>query len=264
MIRRIIPIIFLSLTAFVSLDAKSQVTETNDINHAAEYLEEHTLFVFDLDNTLIETAQHLGSDQWFSHQLESHLAQGHTIQETLDQVLPKLGFIYNKTDMRLVDSSVPDLLKRMKQKHVYMIGLTKRGPEFAKRTLEQLESVEIDFSQTAYFKESFVFDELKGSLYQNGVIFIADNGDKGPHMEAFLNRLSEKPKKIVMIDDKLSHVESVARAVEKLDIPFIGIRYGAADERVKNFDPKVAELQWNLLHKIISDEEALQLMDLKR
>jgi FMN phosphatase YigB (HAD superfamily) len=254
----------LSLTTFINLDAKSHLKETNDITHVAEYLEEHTLFVFDLDNTLIETAQHLGSDQWFSYQLESHLAQGLSIEETLEQILPKLSYVYNKTDLRLVDPCIPDLLKRMKQKHVHMIGLTKRDPKFAKRTIEQLESVHIDFSQTAHFKESFVFDELKGSLYQNGVIFIAENGDKGPHMEAFLKRLSKMPKKIVMIDDKLSHVESVSRAVEKLNIPFVGIRYGAADERVKNFDPEVADLQWNFLHKIISDEEALHLMELKR
>lgn len=250
------------LFATFSLFGESRVVETSDITHASTYLEPHTLFVFDLDNTLVETAQHLGSDQWFSHQLESRLADGVSVQESLDELLPKLGLIYHKTQMRLVDPCIPDLLKKMKQKHVHLIGLTKRGPAFAKRTLEQLSEVGIDFSQTAPFEGSFVLEELKGSLYQNGVIFIADNGDKGPHVEAVLRRLQKMPKKIVMIDDKMSHVANVAHSLEKLNIPFIGIRYGKADERVKSFDPKLADLQWELMHKILSDEEAQHLMEL--
>ena len=61
------------------LEAKSLIKETNDFAHVLTYLEEDTLFVFDLDNTLIETAQHLGSDQWVSHQLDYLMKQGLTL-----------------------------------------------------------------------------------------------------------------------------------------------------------------------------------------
>ncbi len=250
------------LIAIFSLNA--ELIETNDINHATEYVEEETLFIFDLDNTLIETAQHLGSDQWFSHQFETHLAQGNSVDQTLEKLVPKLAFIYEKTEMRLVDPCIPDLLNRMKAKNVRMFALTKRDPAFASLTLKQLSYLEIDFSQAAGIADSFIFDELAGSLYKNGVIFIANNGDKGHHIEALYHRLEKKPKRIVMIDDKMSHVESVARAASKLNLPFVGIRYGGADERVKNFNPNIADLQWNLLHKIISDEEAHHLMQLSR
>jgi Protein of unknown function (DUF2608) len=51
--------------------------------------------------------------------------------------------------------------------------------------------------------------------------------------------------------------------VESLGIDYVGIRYGKADERVKSFDPKIADVQLEHFHKILSDEEALHLLKLE-
>jgi len=44
-------------------------------------------------------------------------------------------------------------------------------------------------------------------------------------------------------------------------IPFVGIRYGYLDEKVKAFDPNIAAIQFEYLHKIISDEDAKAILE---
>lgn len=254
---------YLTFTLFSlcsALHASKLVTDTNDMAHALNYAVEGTLFVFDLDNTLIETAQHLGSDQWFSHRLQHFMDKGHTIDEALRLVVPNWLAIQSKTHMRHVDSAIPGLLSKLHQSHVSMIALTKRPPELAPRTLEQLAPLQIDFSKTSEIAGPIVFPEQGDSLYQDGIIFVARTEEKGPVLRAFLKKMKTPPKKIVLIDDKMSHIENVALAMESLHIPFVGIRYGGADEKVKSFDPKIADMQWKYFEKILTDEQAEQLL----
>ncbi len=249
-----------ALCLFSSLEGL--VTETNDIAHAFTYLKEDTLYVFDLDNTLIQMAQHLGSDEWFTHKIEHMTKQGHSFSEALDHLVPLYAQILDRSEVRLVDPCIPDLLYKMQKKHVPMIGLTKRDPSYAKRTLEQIAPLHIDFTKTSHFKEEQVFEELHGTLYKNGIIFVGPGMEKGPCLLAYLKKLDKMPKQIVMIDDKMSHVKNIAESIEPLGITFIGIRYGGADEKVKAFNPKIAEVQLEHFQKILSDEQALHLMQL--
>ena len=143
-----------------------------------------------------------------------------------------------------------------------MIGLTKRDPSLSDITWKQISSLNIDFSSTSHVKEDHVFEEAGGTLYKNGVIFVGQGMNKGPALLAFLKKLNKMPKRIVVIDDKLSHIENIASVVEPLGIDFIGIRYGKADEKVKAFDPKIAKKQLEHFHRILSDEQAMHLLKL--
>jgi FMN phosphatase YigB (HAD superfamily) len=256
--------IFCSLFLFCSLlEGKSLIKETNDFSHVFTYLEEGTLFVFDLDNTLIETAQHLGSDQWVSHQLDLLMKQGLTFDDALNQVIAQLVEVQNRSEVRLVDPIIPDLLSQMQNNRVPMVGLTKRDPQLSDRTLEQLSSLQIDFGKNALIEEVLVFEGLQETTFKQGIIFAGHGIEKGPALIAYLNRLKIAPKKIVVIDDKMNHIQNIAKALEQLEMDFIGIRYGGADEKVKSFNPKIAELQWEHFQKILSDEQALHLMQLE-
>ncbi len=240
------------------------ITETNDFAHAFTYLEKDTLYVFDLDNTLIETAQHLGSDQWFSHHLDHCLkTEGLSVDEAIAKLVPVYSQILDRTEMQLVEPIIADLLAKMQKQNVPMIGLTKRSPALSERTLEQIAPLHIDFSKTSLVEGDLVFKELKGTLFKNGIIFTGNGIDKGPALNAYLKKLKKLPNRIVVIDDKLSHIENIEAAVEKLGIDFVGIRYGGADEKVKSFNPKIAQLQLDHFHKILSDEQALHLLKLE-
>jgi hypothetical protein len=239
------------------------VIETSSIDHAFTYLEKDTLYVFDLDNTLIESVQHLGSDQWVAHELNQRTSQGQSLDDALCHVIPYWIEVQNRTEMRLVDPAIPNLLMKMQKKNVAMIGLTKRPPELSDRTLQQMKPLNIDFSKTAHHKEELIFSELSGTQFKQGIIFVSQGVDKGPCLLAYLKTLKKIPKRIVVIDDKMSNVKNIADAIEPLGIPFIGIRYGAADEKVKAYNPEIAELQREHFQKILSDEEALHLLKLK-
>jgi hypothetical protein len=252
----------ITLCCFSSCEGR-QVIETSDFAQAFTYLEEDTFFVVDLDNTLVEAAQHLGSEQWFSHHFEHFVKnEGLDQDEALARIVPLWIEVQNRSDMRLIDPSAPSLLNKMKTKNVPMIGLTKRDPKVSSRTLEQISPLDIDFSATAQIKGDFLFEDLKGTLLRNGILFVGQGIDKGPALVAYLKKLKEMPRQIVAIDDKLAHLESIAAAVEPLGIIFVGIRYSGADERVKSYNPRIADLQWEHFYRILSDEQALHLLKL--
>lgn len=262
-------IIVLAICCFLSvfypfLEGKTLIKETNDFAHVLTYLEEATLFVFDLDNTLIETAQHLGSDQWVSHKMEHLTKEGLSPDEAFDQILPQLIEVHNRSEMRYVDPVIPDLLYKMQKKQIPMIGLTKREPLLSECTLKQVASLHLDFHKTAPLKEEIVFHELQGTVSKEGIVFVGHGVEKGPALIVYLRKLKKLPKKIVVIDDKMSNILNIANALKQLDIDFIGVRYGAADEKVKAFNPKIADMQWEHFQKILSDEQALHLLELEK
>jgi hypothetical protein len=185
------------------------------------------------------------------------------MEDALDQLIPCYLQVMARSQMRLVDPATADLLHNMQKKKVPMIGLTKRAPVLAARTLEQLVPLRINFSHTAHFDERIVFEELKGTEYREGIIFVAQGVEKGPALLAYLKKLKKMPSRIVVIDDKMSHVQNIAATIEPLGVHFIGIRYGGADEKVKRFNPKIADIQLEHFHRILSDEQALHLMQLK-
>lgn len=244
------------------LEGKSLIKETKEISHAFRNIEEDTLLVFDLDNTLIEAAQHLGSEQWFSHHVEHLTKQGMHCDEALNLVLNRLIEVQKRSEMVLLDPSIPKLLKNTQKKQVAMVALTKRNPRMAERTLEQLAKLHIDFRPTAPLKKTLVLEELKGTTFKEGIIFVGNAIEKGAALMAYLGQLKRLPKKVVIVDDKLSHIQNVIHALEPLGIEVIGIRYGAADEKVKAFNPKIADFQWEHFQKILSDEQALHLLQL--
>jgi hypothetical protein len=184
------------------------------------------------------------------------------MEEALGQVIPCYLEVMAFSQMQLVDPAIPDLLHNMQKSQVPMIGLTKRAPVLATRTLEQLVPLRISFSHTANFDGQVVFEELNRTEFREGIIFVAQGIDKGAALLAYLHKLEKMPSQIVAIDDKLSHIRDIAGTIEPLGIPFIGIRYAGADEKVRRFNPKIADVQLEHFRRILSDEQALHLMQL--
>ena len=61
---------------------------------------------------------------------------------------------------------------------------------------------------------------------------------------------------IIFIDDKLSHIQDIVEECQSQGVECIGIRFSGADEAVKNFDPTIAEIQWDIFPVMITDDEA--------
>jgi hypothetical protein len=240
-----------------TLSCQGVILETQDVTKALEHVEAGAICVFDLDNTLVEPPQHLGSDPWVTHAIERSLKQGKSLQDALHQVVINLVEIHSHTGMQLVDVRSLDVLEQLKARGIPCVGLTKRDPQLAARTLEQLKELGVHFHPI--LKES-VFKNLNGTFYKEGVIFVGPGIDKGPALLAYLKKCNLQPKCVVMVDDKKSYLQEIETTLQAQKIPFVGMRYGALDEKVKGFSPEIADLQLEHLHKILSDEDALHLL----
>lgn len=78
---------------------------------------------------------------------------------------------------------------------------------------------------------------------QDGVVFTC-MASKGEVLEAYLQFANIKPRKIIFIDDRLKHLETVADFCKKFNIQYIGYEYTAIKEQIKH-------LEFNLLRLIL-------------
>ncbi|MEN9343312.1 MAG: hypothetical protein RLZZ453_99 [Chlamydiota bacterium] len=238
----------------------AEIIEMQDISHMLAHANQKTLFIFDLDNTLVETEQVLGSDQWVYYMLNRYLKEGHSEKSAIDKLMPEWIEIQKHSNLTFVDPVVPHLLETLKKKQIAYIGITKRDPKVSERTLDQLKQLGISFHPKERLENGHCFGESYNITYKEGILFLAPDADKGSALKAYFKQMPAKPDSIVAIDDKLSNVKSLEAAAKELGIRFIGIRYGALDHKVKNFNSAIADLQYERFKSILSDEEAQLLL----
>ncbi|NGX52802.1 MAG: hypothetical protein KR126chlam5_01107 [Candidatus Anoxychlamydiales bacterium] len=248
-------IFFLMIFSFSSLF--SQILEVKNIKEITTYLNKYELLLFDLDNTIMEPIQELGSDQWFFHQMKKYENSGLDKNQALEKTLIDWHEIQAITKVKLVEKDIKNILENLQMKNTLVMGLTTRDSDFSLAAIKQLDSLKIDFSKTAPKKETFYFEN--GVLYKKGILF-AKGIEKGRVLDQFLKKINFKPKSVVFIDDKLNHLDDVEKFCKKSKIKFLGLRYGHLDEKVKNFQGFICDLQHKNLKNILSDEEAKKLI----
>jgi uncharacterized protein DUF2608 len=87
----------------------------------------------------------------------------------------------------------------------------------------------------------------------------------GPAILGFLNRLENKPSKIIMVDDDCDNLENAEATLLTANIPFQGFRYGGSDELKNKFDFVLGNIQFFAFinqKQILSDEQAAQIKQL--
>jgi hypothetical protein len=235
-----------------------EIIETVCFKDVALHLEEGTLLIFDIDNTLMEPAQQLGTDQWFYHRVDEYEKKGCCLKDAIDFALPEWMAVQSVTKVLPVEESIPFFINELQEKGVCCIGLTTRGLGLSDRTIHQLSSIQIDLNKTSPSKKELFFFNKRGVLYREGILFTAGT-HKGEDLFMLLDFLDLKPKKIVFINDKRSHIMEVEESVVKRQIPFVGLRYGFTDKKVASLDKEIVDIQWAHFGKILSDEEASTL-----
>ncbi|PIS00340.1 MAG: hypothetical protein COT84_07865 [Chlamydiae bacterium CG10_big_fil_rev_8_21_14_0_10_35_9] len=245
---------------FIFFQVHAEIIEINHIEDLHDYIDKTTLVIFDIDNTLIEPAQTLGSDQWFYYRRKQYQKEGYTSSDALEKALSEWMAVQCITDMKLVEQEAKPLIDSLQEKKICIMGLTTRGMGLATRTIHQLKDFQIHLDKTAPSKEEVFFENTNACLFRNGILFTAGT-DKGLALQKLLEKIGCQPKKIVFVNDKKSHLLPVEIFCEKQKIPFIGLRYGYLDEKVYQFNGEVAEVQFEAFKKILSDEKALESLD---
>lgn len=237
-----------------------KIIETDIFEEVINHLSPNTIVFCDLDNTLIEANQQFGSVQWGDNHKRKLIELGHSPKDA-EEILRTLWLeILPIMPMRLVDVEAPRIIQNLQQKECVVLGLTARYPEDSPNTHPQLDRFRIHFDKQYPDQEIFLKDS---ALYEKGILFCGTHNKKSEVLIAFLKQLNLSPKKIILIDDKLSHIQDLENILPSFNIDYVGIRFSKADKRVSEYNSIIADIQWKLFPPFITDEEAHQLLSIQ-
>lgn len=262
-----VAIISLVFTPILAKDADLHITKIDSLQQIASSQPAQTMYLFDIDDTLIDSPYMFGSGAW-----RRYIAAATKADITANWHDIFSLFFAQRHPLQTVETITGQFIRDLQEQGHGVFGLTSR--ERAKwyktpvnnvddLTVKQLESVGIDFnSEFLNARYSYLAND---SEYFKG-IFFADLASKGEYLLKVFHNASQLPEKIVFVDDKLSQVESVAAALEQLGIQYECYWYTAADKKNKGFDPLIANIQLYYFwtsggENVISDEEACAIAE---
>lgn len=223
------------------------------------YVDANTLVVFDIDNTLAESSQTIGSVQWQEHELEKAKAAGLSQEAALERSLRKFIAVSYVNTIRPVESTTPRFVEVLQQRGAKVMALTARPSEILARTKHLLNEIGIDLSVAKPLKARHSVIKSGEAIYQNGILAVGNN-DKGEMLKWVISRPGfSKFSRVVFVDDKLKYVTSIEKAFKDSNISLDSFRYGAADARVKSFDAALADRQthyFEVTGRILTDADA--------
>ena len=160
--------------------------------------EERALFVFDIDNTLLQQpeGQFVGSDQWYRWQRSLDASSDYRV----DCLLDFQGAAYYMSHLRATDHGYSSAFVMDLQDGGHdIIALTARSPEFRSATERELRRNNFEFRRsvpkgsqgfpgTYVPEQSAAIQAPREASYQNGIAMLAGQ-HKGAALMDLLNRL---------------------------------------------------------------------------
>lgn len=183
-----------------------QVSEidTSNINDIFKYIEieggKEIVVVFDIDGVVMIPKQSIGSEQWAYYEIDKFLEKFKDKNGSIEHFHEVWPFVQRRTETKLVDPRLHDVLKKLEECSVKVMGFTARGKYLVERTREQMssKSVQVDFSKNAYCDNEV---ECPDYSYKNGILFINLGASKGEILKKFFDKAGKNPNKIIFIDN---------------------------------------------------------------
>ncbi len=243
-------LILIFLAALSCLEGK--IIQTNKLADALAFLDRSSWLLLDLDDTLLEGENQLGRAKWYNYEIQKLMRQGADCEIAQKSFYPQWILSQILCPVRTVEPNSAGVVAKAQEMAQCVMGLTSRHPPIASLSVEQLQKLHIDLSKTApTLPIGFEWGE---TLYRNGIWFITGFLSKGETFARMLAAVSNPPKRVICVDDGRLHLEEMEKALQPLQIEFIGIHYTKAQERP--FNPQVAEMQYSHLPEVLSDAEA--------
>ena len=231
-------------------------------------LDEDSLVVFDIDETILYKKDKI---------LRTPLGHMKYAKEVpFEDLLFIFGRAFRDCDQELTDPKLLSHIDQIKKQNAKIIALTfgesgrlgviESFPEFR---VKELGRYGVDFSTS--FSEFGKIDipvpvethNGKMPVFYDGII-CANRVSKEIVLEAFLNKISWIPKKLVFVDDFQKYVIKMQKFAEKRGIDYLGLNYIKVREEDNNLNYDIADVQFeNLKNKDIwlSDYEARKVLE---
>ncbi len=240
--------------------ADAVIIKIKSIEEITAHIRPDTIVVLDLDNTVVEPHQTLGSDEWFGDSIQRNFDEGKPYREALLHTLDQWSQVQLHAPMKPVEPGTLHLIQNLQRAGNPVLGLTARYQILAERTIEQLRALDLDFLATPIVRENLNPGPDFGLLYHHGIIFVGDQLTKGQAFEKFIEHHQLKPSHVVFVDDRVEHAESMEQTLISKKIDHTVFRYGFNDHKRKIYRREIADIQWHYFKnekKLISDLEAI-------
>lgn len=199
---------------------------------------------------------------YFDEQVKQYISDPNEAESLINKIK---NLIVRKIPKKVIEHEVDQLISGLQNQKLHVLGITRKftSPPYADNfdeiTYHHLLSLGIDFNKTLQYLPLEVAEKNTNQYaFRYGILF-TNKQPEGPAIMAFMKRLNEFPKKIVMIDNSYESLASVEAALNPFSIEFIGLRYGRCDEEDKDFDPDIGTIQFIEYMKngsILSNDEA--------
>jgi len=214
--------LLLSVVLFVTSNAVfAQIIESKNLEIVLQLVQKGDLIVFDIDNTVSNPTSYVGTSPWFDKKVKKLVKNGMSYHEAAT----KMEMVHEFVDLEIICNS-DQVIQKLQKEGFPVIALTNRSIPIAKRTIEQMKEIGLYFSKTAPIAQDLDLFCTYRALYSYGIIFSAHN-DKGKILFDFLSKLEKETfdaiKRIVFIDDRLSHVKAVQAAAIENKFAFVGV-----------------------------------------
>lgn len=257
--------IIFSLATLLSLPyaLNAKIVETTEIKDILEEIDEDTLVLFDMDDTLTDSSITLGTGAWRQY-VRAKIASDYDTKAPGNPHDIMAHAAAQKIPVRPVEPDIVPLIEDLQERRIAVFCLTKRGYStwystpidgIGQMSVNQLKSVRIDFTKTTVPEQ---FQQIDPTVFYHG-IFLTDGTKKGVFLEKLFEETGYRPTKVVFIDDKLEENKSVESSLDKLGIANVCVLYHRAQSNNRDFSPLQASVQLDAFLKdqtILTDEEA--------
>lgn len=231
-------------------------------------VDESTLVLLDIDNTLLSSAIDYGTVEHFFHLCKVEMEE-RELSADAAKLASHERWIKSQhlVPTKIIDEKVLTFIKEAKKSKATTIAFTARLPKMADITLQQLDrhGLSFDIMSDFRFKKRYQVD-LEASmapfnqsthnqevyaLFTSGVVFCHDLNTKGDVFKDFFKAFSvyrenkelSKVNKVIFVDDGAYNFEPMSQAMAGLGLTFYGFHF----QYQNDFDPNRALAQEKML-----------------
>ncbi|NGX61692.1 MAG: hypothetical protein K940chlam9_01181 [Chlamydiae bacterium] len=257
------------LLLFLSRASFGEIIEVQNLDLLREMtreFEEGDLVIFDFDKTLLTVKDAVllpCGKQCLAGRIHMY-APGISSEKTEDLV----SIILLSREMQLVEKQAPEVIEEIQNQGIKVMVCTAlrpgkfgRIPKTELWRLGELDRFGLNFRNAfpGVFVELDHFAAVPFPPVLIEGVFASGWIRKGEALAHLFNILDYKPKRVIFIDNSLSHHESVEKWMEALEIPYLGLYYTAYKNHIQEVDEDLASFQIQYLinhERWLSDEEA--------
>ncbi len=220
------------------------------------HMNEDVFLMLDIDHTLIEPVQTMGSVAWEKNLFQLYLREGFSFEEADKKAFERWKEVQHVTKVKPVEEKTGEWIRQCRDLVFHVFGLTARSNYLSNLTKSQLSLLEMDELFTREI-EDFEFLLPHPASFIEGILYCGHN-QKGAVLESFLKKNKLNPSKIICVDDQRDCLTELSQRLKKLKISFTGFHYPLCN--IRPYDHRIALVQEKHFPHLLTDEEAFKLL----